>query len=148
MVQVWIRELFSLERVSVDAGSKPSGGPGALMSPEDAALTTRYGNRHFASNVVRCADSSLWPAEVRRKVSGWGSISEMPDRYSQETADLENYKIRVSILEMVWKAVKRTPISDWPAFGGWHLFSVTIPSSSMVFISIFQLFVLSALYST
>jgi hypothetical protein len=138
MVQKWIRELYSATRVTVDTASKPSGGPGALMSSEDAASTTRYGNRHFASNVVRCGDASLWPADVRRRVSGWGAIKEMPDRYSQETADLDNYKIRIAILDMVWKAVKRTPISDWPAFGGWHLFSSKIPTSAKSLVSVHE----------
>ena len=125
MVQKWIRELFSMPRVGKSGRPIPP-----LMSPEDAQLTTRYGNRHLASNVVRCGDASLWPPEVKRKVSGWGSISEMPDRYSQETADLENFKIRVAILDMIWKAVQRTPEDQWPAFGGWHLFSRDIPVSS------------------
>jgi hypothetical protein len=125
MVQKWIRELFSMPGCS----SPP------LMSKEDAALTTRYGNRHLASNVVRCGDASLWPPEVKRRVSYWGSISEMPDRYAQETADLENYKIRVAILDMIWKAVERTPAEQWPAFGGWHLFSETLPSSGRSLVS-------------
>ena len=85
---------------------------------------------HFASNVVRCGDASQWPPEVKRKVSGWGAIKEMPDRYSQETADLENYKIRIAILDLVWGAVQRTPEGQWPAFGGWHLFAHDIPGSS------------------
>ena len=130
MVQKWIRELFCLPRVRVDAESNASSGDGALMSMEEALLTPRYGNRHFASNVVRCGDASLWPLDVRKKVSNWGSISEMPDRYSQETADMDNYKIRIAILDMIWKAVQRTPIANWPAFGGWHLLSAHLPSSS------------------
>ena len=100
------------------------------MDAETAASTTRYGHRHFASNLVRTSDASLWPKEVKRQVSHWGSISEMPDRYSQETADLENFKIRVALLDMVWTAVQRTPEHEWPVFGGWHLMSVDIPESS------------------
>ena len=129
MVQKRIRELYLMPRVRVD-GMLPDASLEPLMDAEAAASTTRYGHRHFASNLVRTSDASLWPKEVKRQVSHWGSISEMPDRYSQETADLENFKIRVALLDMVWAAVQRTPEHEWPVFGGWHLMSVAILESS------------------
>ena len=129
MVQKRIRELYLMPRVRVD-GMSSDAPLEPLMDAEAADSTTRYGHRHFASNLVRTADASLWPPEVKRQVSHWGAVSEMPDRYSQETADLENFKIRVALLEMVWAAVQRTPEHQWPVFGGWHLMSVAIPVSS------------------
>jgi hypothetical protein len=137
MVQKRIRELYCMPRVLAD-GHHPldplseigSSSLAPLMDAEAAATTTRYGHRHFASNLVRTADASAWPSEVKRQVSHWGSVSEMPDRYSQETADIENYKIRVALLDMVHGAVQRTREEQWPVFGGWHLMSVEIPESS------------------
>ena len=129
MVQKRIRELYLMKRVRAD-GMAPDAPLEPLMDSEAADSTTRYGHRHFASNLVRTSDASRWPKEVKRQVSHWGSVSEMPDRYSQETADLENFKIRVALLDMVWGAVQRTPEHEWPVFGGWHLMSDDIPVSS------------------
>ena len=84
MVQRWIREMYVLERVEDCASGVPCG---PLMDVAEAASTTRYGHRHWASNVVRSSDVKAWPMTLRKKVSNWGSISEMPDRYSQETED-------------------------------------------------------------
>ena len=134
MVQKWIRELLCMPchpGEPFSCGNTPMENPlPPLMSADDAALTTRYGNRHLASNVARCADASKWPHEVKKAVSGWGSIKEMPDRYSQEAADTENYKIRVAILDVIQEAVERVGVSSLPAFGGWHLLGTALPSSN------------------
>jgi hypothetical protein len=127
MVQKWIRELYVLDRVEDSASGVPCG---PLMEVAEAASTTRYGHRHWASNVVRSSDVKAWPMTVRKKVSNWGSISEMPDRYSQETEDLENFAIRVALLDVIWLALQRTPVFQWPVFGGWHLHSNGIATSS------------------
>ena len=127
MVQRWIRELYVLERVEDCASGVPCG---PLMDVAEAASTTRYGHRHWASNVVRSSDVKAWPMTLRKKVSNWGSISEMPDRYSQETEDLENFAIRVALLDVIWRALQRTPVFHWPVFGGWHLHSDGIATSS------------------
>ena len=133
MVQKWIRELYTLER----RGDVASGVPcGPLMDVGAAASTTRYGHRHWASNVVRSSDVKAWPMTLRKKVSNWGSVSEMPDRYSQETADLENFAIRVALLEVIWLAIQRTPVFQWPVFGGWHLHSDGIATSSRALTSL------------